>query len=382
MKYLFVIFLTFLPCSLFADQVDSLLQIIISNNLELRALQKEHSAEVNSLIGENSLSGPTIEYSPFYTKGYHGMASSELVVSQEFDFPTLYGKRNRQIDLESKYLASQYELSLREISLQARLLCYDVICKNQLIDMLCERLEQNDRLTELLKKRMNAGDANALELNKAKLERMQVAQELVEARNEHQAAMQRLQSLNGGLPLQLSAHRFPELPEVLPTELPTQLPEVLSAESALTASRHGLSLARRNWLPSLSVGYRRNTEESMKLNGFLVGASFPLFSNAHRVQAARQRTDASELRLRQARQEAQVEQQARYEELLRIHAILDHSDTELLRETLGLLTKALQHGQITALQYYSECNDIYAKLISHINLHCDYVKLYAEIFLR
>lgn len=382
MKYLFVIFLTFIPCSLFADQVDSLLQIIISNNLELRALQKEHSAEVNSLRGENSLSGPTIEYSPFYTKGYHGMASSELVVSQEFDFPTLYGKRSRQIDLETQSLTSQYEVARREVSLQARLLCYDVICKNQLIDMLGERLEQNDKLTELLQKRMNAGDANALELNKAKLERMQVAQELVEVRNEHQAAMQRLQSLNGGLPLQLNAHRFPELPEVLPTELPTQLPEVLSAESALTASRHGLSLARRNWLPSLSVGYRRNTEESMKLNGFLVGASFPLFSNAHRVQAARQRTDASELRLRQARQEAQIAQKARYDELLRIHAILDHSDTDLLHETLDLLSTALQHGQITALQYYTECNDIYAKLISHINLHCDYVKLYAEIFLR
>ena len=70
-----------------AGDIDPVLQEIERNNLELKALRSENRASVLDMKGENSLEAPSVEYSPFFRNGVSGVASSELVVSQEFDFP-------------------------------------------------------------------------------------------------------------------------------------------------------------------------------------------------------------------------------------------------------------------------------------------------------
>lgn len=371
------------------SSIDSILSIVSANNLELKALSHEHAARTYEMQSENTLSGPSVEYSPFYTKGYHGMASSELIVSQEFDFPTLYNQRRQQTRLEQSAMESQYETRRREIMLQARLLIYDIIRQNQLLELLEERLAQGEHTTQLIQKRLQAGDANVLELNKAKLEQKTTTQELAQAQNTRQAILLELQMLAGNKSVNVPNKAYPETDEISNVQLSQEdvspdisLPEIREAEQALAASQHEEKLSRQSWLPSLSIGYRRNTEENTRLNGFLVGASFPLFSNATRQKAAHQRTLSNELRLQETQQQAQILVQQRRTELERLHAVLDHSDTQLLRETLDLLSKAMQYGQITALQYYTECTEIYKQLANHIDLHCQYVKAYAELYLR
>ena len=46
----------------------------------------------------------SVEYSPFFAKGIDGMASSELVVTQGFDFPTLHAAR--QLGCVEKHLST------------------------------------------------------------------------------------------------------------------------------------------------------------------------------------------------------------------------------------------------------------------------------------
>jgi len=363
--------------------IDSLLQAIATNNLELKALTHEHDARFQELHTENTMNGPSVEYSPFYTKGYHGMASSELIVSQEFDFPTQYAQRRQQINLEGHALEGEYEARSREIVLEARLLIYDIIQQNQLIELLDERLAQGERVTTLIQKRMDAGDANILELNKARLEQMQTAQERTTQLNTRQELLTQLQLLNAGHALKVDLVSLPEVETSISSdEYETRLPEVEAAQKALNASQHNEKLATQSWLPTISVGYRRNTDEKVKLNGFLVGASFPLFSTSSRVKAARERTQSNQLRLEMAQQEAQLTQKQRYEELQRLQTLLDHSDTQLLRETLDLIQKAMKEGQISSLQYYTECEEIYNQLFNHIILHCSYVKTHASLYMR
>lgn len=361
------------------NSIENIIKSVEENNLELKALQSDNQASVLDMKSENILSGPSIEYSPFFTKGYNGVASSELVVSEEFDFPTKYSQRNKQARLEADALESEYKVRQRDILLQARLLCYDIIEQNQRIDLLKERLIQSDSIAYLLQKRMDAGDANALELNKAKMERMENAQELAEAQNLRKELLLQLQSLNGNKVIALDEKQLPEIKE-LTSSYPTSLAEVQSAESSLTASKHNETISKQTWAPNITMGYRRNTEEAKSLNGFLVGVSFPLFNTQNKVKAARQRRQSAELRLEQARQEAETAQQSRYQRLTELHSVLDHSDIQLLRETLPLLDKALHHGQINALQYYAEYDDLYSKIQKHISLHCQYLKLYAELY--
>lgn len=82
------------------NSVDDVLKQIAQNNLTLRALQHDNEADVLDIKAENSLDGLSVEYSPFFRSGYSGVAESELVVSQEIQFPTKYADRNKQAKIQ------------------------------------------------------------------------------------------------------------------------------------------------------------------------------------------------------------------------------------------------------------------------------------------
>lgn len=367
-----------------AQTLDDVLASIATRNMQLRALAADHEATTLERRAENTIGGPSLEYSPFFDNGKTGLGSSELIVSQEFDFPTLYRQRRLQTDLERRVLDSQYAAARTEVLLEARLLCIDIIRTNQLIDMYGQRLADCDTILTLLQRRIDAGDATSLELNKARLTQKAVSQQLAATEADRTALLAQLQTLNGGEPIGFTERTFPEcrmepsFDDFAEAALAANA-DVAAAEATLTATGHSLAMSRRAWLPSLSVGYRRNTDGPARLNGFMLGAAFPLFSTSPKVKAARARQQAAQQELEATRHEAEETLRSRYNELLRIHAVLDHSDTALLQETLSLLSRALQYGQITALEYYTETADIYEKMQAHIDLHGRYARLYTEM---
>ena len=97
------------------------------------------------------------------------------------------------------------------------------------------------------------------------------------------------------------------------------------------------------------------------------------------MKAARERKESAELQVAQAKHEAVATLRTSYEQLQGLQQVIDHSDVKLLQESLTLFAKALQQGEITALAYYVEINSIYEKLQRHIDLHCQSVKLLAEL---
>ena len=367
-----------------ADTVDDVLKQVAANNLTLQALVHDNQADVLDIKASNSIGGPSVEYSPFFTKGYSGVAESELVVSQEIDFPTKYAARNKQAKMQQtvgdKLLAKQR----RDILLQAQLLCIDLIRLNQTLSMLRERLANSETLLQMYQKRMEAGDANALELNKVKLDCMEVRTLVNEAQGERTSLLQQLRQLNGGKPIDVTDTVLPDYPQITNFETYRALAlasdaDVAVAQTALRAADMNLKLQKNEWLPNISFGYRRNTEHGEGINGFLVGVSFPLYSNSSNVKAARQRRESAELQVVQAQNEAEASLRTNYEQLQGLQQVIDHSDVKLLQESLTLFAKALQHGEITALVYYVEINSIYEKLQRHIDLHCQSVKLLAEL---
>lgn len=367
-----------------ADNIGDVLKQVASNNLTLQALVHDNQADVLDIKASNSIGGPSVEYSPFFTKGYSGVAESELVVSQEIDFPTKYAARNKQAKMQNILGEQLLIKQRRDILLQAQLLCIDLIRLNQTLSMLHERLANSETLLQMYQKRMDAGDANALELNKVKLDCMEVRTLVNEAQGERTSLLQQLRQLNGGKPIDVIDTVLPEYPQITNFESYRALAlasdaDVAVAQTALRAADMNLKLQKNEWLPNISFGYRRNTEHGEGINGFLVGVSFPLYSNSNNVKAARQRRESAELQVMQAQNEAEATLRTNYEQLQGLQQVIDHSDVKLLQESLTLFAKALQQGEITALVYYVEINSIYEKLQRHIDLHCQSVKLLAEL---
>lgn len=384
-RYLIATIVAFSTYSIaLADTVGDVLKQVAANNLTLQALVHDNQADVLDIKASNSIGGPSVEYSPFFTKGYSGVAESELVVSQEIDFPTKYAARNKQAKMQNIVGEQLLIKQRRDILLQAQLLCIDLIRLNQTLSMLHERLANSETLLQMYQKRMDAGDANALELNKVKLDCMEVRTLVNEAQGERTSLLQQLRQLNGGKPIDVIDTVLPEYPQITNFESYRALAlasdaDVAVAQTALRAADMNLKLQKNEWLPNISFGYRRNTEHGEGINGFLVGVSFPLYSNSSNVKAARQRRESAELQVVQAQNEAEATLRTNYEQLQGLQQVIDHSDVKLLQESLTLFAKALQQGEITALVYYVEINSIYEKLQRHIDLHCQSVKLLAEL---
>lgn len=365
--------------------IADILSSVEKSNLRLQSLKHSNEADVLDLRADNALAGPAVEYSPFYSKDYSGVASSELIISEEIDFPTKYANRRKQADLKSEILDKEYAAARRDILLEAELLCLDIIRSNKVNALLRQRMERAETVIALYDKKMKAGDADILTYNKAKMEKMTVANAQAEAESEQQELLRALQTLNGGKSITLTATDFPE--RTIDIDFPTFMqhslsinPDILAAQSNVKASEHDVASSRQSWLPSIKAGYRRNTAEREAQNGFMVGASFPLFSTSSAVKAAKQRQLSAQLALDDSRQQAEAELRSRYDELLHLRKSMDKMDNTLLTETLFLLDKALNYGQINALEYYTEIDNIYSTLQSNIDLQHRYHKLLATLY--
>lgn len=383
-RFLIAVSILLSACNCLADDINDVLRLIEKNNITLQALHHENDALLLDRKAENAIAGPSIEYTPFYKNGYTGLAESELIVSEEIEFPTKYAARNKQTALQKQANEQQYARMRRDILLEAELLCLDIIRANQTLQMLQQRLADSQTLKEMYEKRMEAGDANILELNKVKLDCMEVQTLVSEAESERTLLLQQLQQLNGGEMIEISSIVFPEIEMVKDYESFLHLAlasdaDIMMAETNVKSAAQDVAITKKEWLPNISLGYRRNTEMKEQVNGVLVGLSFPIISNSSKVKAARQRQQSAELQLQQARKDAESSLKARYLQLTSLQQVLDHSDVEMMKETLGLLAKALQHGEITSLQYYTEIDNIYEKLQRHIDVHCQSTKLLAEL---
>lgn len=366
------------------NSVDDVLKQIAQNNLTLRALQHDNEADVLDIKAENSLDGLSVEYSPFFRSGYSGVAESELVVSQEIQFPTKYADRNKQVKMQKTVGGKMYEKNRRDILLEAEQLCIDVIRLNKTLAMLDQRLKNSEALRQMYDKRMEAGDANILEVNKVKLDCMEVQTMVSEAQNERMLLLQQLQQLNGGKPVTIDSEVIPEYQPVKDFDSYKALylasdADIQMAETMLKSADMNVKMQKREWLPNISFGYRRNTEQKEGVNGIMVGVSFPLYSNSKRIKAARERRQSAELQVEQARKDAESQLQSGYQQLVGLQQVLDHSDVKMMQESIDLFSKALHHGEINALDYYTEVNSIYEKLQRHIDIHCQSAKLHAVL---
>ena len=368
-----------------AQVIDETLSLIEQNNLELQALKQQVEAARLEVQTENSLDDPSVEYSPFFTKGTSGMATSELVVTQGFDFPTLYAARHSAGKYRQEALKKEYEAERRELLLSAKNLCLDLIRLNQENDLIAERLHCAEKLLSLFEKRLDEGDVSILDVNKIKMKRMDLKAEQATNNAQHREALQKLLAMNGNLPFEFTADSYPVVDghadlNMLMDEVLTTDASLQAANATLVAAQKEVSISKQGWLPKFEVGYRRNTEFDEKFNGFLVGGSLPIFTNRKKTKIAKAQALSAQLMLDDARLKAQAEVQTAVNAIRQTEEALAVYDLPLMKSTVDLLYKAVSEGQISIIEYYAEADDVYENMTSRMEIECEYHKLLAAAY--
>lgn len=382
------------------EAVNAVLRQIEANNKELQANAHLISSQKLENKTGNNLPDPTLSYAHLWDSKNSDETVGELVISQSFDFPTLYATRGKMNRLKTNALDAQAAAFRQQILLQAKEVCLDIIMLQRLQELLDERLKNAEELSAMYNKRLETGDANILETNKINLELLNVRTEARLNRTALDNKLKELLVLNGDRPLTpgrplpgtvpdarvLGLTEYPAVP--LPADFRPLAEELLAADPTLqslqgesAAARKQISASKQGWLPRLELGYRRNTESGHPLNGVVVGFSFPLFENRNKVKMAKTQALNIDCQKENAALQAGSTLWQLYEEACSLHASMEEYEHTLRQQQdLSLLKQALMGGQISMIEYFVEISVVYQSQTNLLQLENRYQKAMAQLY--
>lgn len=365
--------------------IDQVLRNIETNNKELQANAQLVTSQKLEARTDNNLSDPSLSYSHLWGAKDKNETIGELVVSQNFDFPSLYVTRNQLNKLKSGAFDGQASIFRQGVLLLGKEACLDLIMLRQQKQILEERLRNAEELSKMYAKRLQTGDANVIETNKINLELLNVKTETALNETALRNKMQELNTLNGNIPVVFEESQYPSV--TLPSDYQILKSEVMASDRTLMAFNSESAVARKQiavnksqWLPKLELGYRRNTETGTPFNGVVVGFSFPLFENKSKVKIAKAQSLNIDLQKDNATLQIESELAQLYREAKTLHAsMVEYQQTFKAQQDLDMLKQALTGGQISMIEYFVEVSVVYQSRMNYLQLENQYQKAIAKI---
>jgi hypothetical protein len=369
------------------NSIDAVLRSIEANNKELQANNQLTVSKKLEAKLDNNLPDPSVSYVHQYGNREGMGIQGELVASQSFDFPSVYVQKNKLAKSKAASFDRQGAEFRQQILLQAKEICLDLVLLNQQRALLDQRRQNAEQLAELYAMRLETGDANILETNKIDLELLNAKTEARMNESARIAKLQELATLNGGIAIDFTDTTYMSDGDILSFEelcakAVTSNPQLLTLKSEQVAARRQLSVNKSKSLPSFELGYRMNTATGgERFNGFLVGISIPLFSNRNNVKQAKAQALYTDLQLESTTTTVESELHQLYNQSVALKTSMDEYNTVLKSQnSLALLNKAIQTGQISMIEYFVDVTTFYQSMQNYMQLQNEYQKVMAQLY--
>jgi outer membrane protein, heavy metal efflux system len=196
------LFATFSALTVIGQQsIDSVLSSVERNNKSLIAGTQYWESQRLSFKTGTTLYDPNISLD--YMKGRPVTAGNQLdfTATQAFDFPTVYANKKQLAQSQSNQGEFQLKALKQDVLLETKLVCLELIFLNRQNATLKTRILHAEKLMADIDRRISSGDGTALELNKVRINLVQLQTELRMNEGEVLARHQHLSQLNGGLPI-------------------------------------------------------------------------------------------------------------------------------------------------------------------------------------
>ena len=364
---------------------ETILRQIEANNPQLKAAAAEADAEKIENRSRALLENPEFEFN--YLWGADGIGNRrDFRVTQAFDVATLTGMKSRQVAGQNEMSALKYKSERLNVLLEAKQACIDLIYYNALKAELSTHLEQAQTLVTSFEKRLKAGGANVLDLNKAKVHLTTVRGQISQVEVERQTLIATLKSLNGGQDVTLEDCDY-GLAENLPADFDSwyesasqKNPVLEYVRQEVSVGQKQLSIDKTAWVPELTVGYMSELTTADKFRGVTVSVNIPLWSNANKVKQSKARIAAAESRKAAAEQQFYFDLLAQYNRAASLKA-----NSELMRASLSetdsrdYLLTAQSKGEISMIEYLVETDQYYEALEQTLTAERDYHQALAQL---
>src|SRR6056297_2198652 len=174
------------------------LKEIEKNNLQLQAAQKlkeQRSLKAHTGIYPKPLS---VNYGYFPDNNTVVDQKQTLNITQTIHWPGAYGDMKKLAGSQTELADLLYKKKKQDILFQAQKQLIELVFIKKKLERLDKRAKDAKQRVKATKKKVEAGDANVLELNKSKFHLLRMERDLRKFHIQHDEITQQLKKLNGG----------------------------------------------------------------------------------------------------------------------------------------------------------------------------------------
>lgn len=365
--------------------IQEVLTIIENNNKLLKAKQYEIQAMQKGLKTNISLADPMVEYDFFKGTPESAGMQHDVMISQAFDLAVILGKKKKYANAQIQQLDTLFLKHRQEVLLLTKHLCYDWVYYHKVEQLVSQRLESTHKIYEDFKKKLNAGDINIIELNKAKMQWLSIQNTQKNIKRKLLELQLQIQEKNGGKAIDLHLLEYPKSIDVAPladilaqSELKDYGLKVLEIQTKVQEKK--LALNKSLNLPTIELGYRFQAVQGQQFNGTHFAMNIPLWANKNKVQQAKIEQSQNEMELAYYHTMHEIEIESEYLQFQQLKSVVETFRKELKdMPTQELLQKAFKAGQISTINYFNELNFLYESKNNLLQMENELFKLKASL---
>ncbi|MFN0189209.1 MAG: TolC family protein [Bacteroidia bacterium] len=387
-KSIIIKFISLVICTSVNAQstVENVLTEISKNNKTIQATAQYYNAQDLEFKTGLNPNNPTAEYD--FLKGSPSNAGNQhdFTITQQFDFPSAYFKRSQLA--KTQIAKSEYEIiaNRQDILLEAKKVCIALVHHNKLQTQLTQQKQNFEKLLANVQTKLDTGDGNILDVNKAKLQLIQIIKKFQENVSAISELNIKLAELNGGTEILFTDTVYfspPSIPDFaqLEKDYEKEDPLLKILQQQKIISKKQLELSKSLWLPKMELGYHYQGILGQTYSGFHTGISVPLWENKNTVKQKKSQLLYSESQLIAHTNEHYYHIKHIYERYTNLKITLMEYQTifSTLNNTT-LLNKALALGEITTMQYLMEINFYTEAQSDFIQTEKEYHETIAELY--
>lgn len=342
--------------------IPSVLESVAANNPALLANRQSWEALKLEYQTGLTLPNPVVQGQFLWGSPATAGNQTDVFAVQPFDFPTTYRKRKELAKARGAVSMPALDAQRREVLLEAKLVCLELVFRNKLSLFYSQRKADLEKLQADFQTKLDRGDGNLLDVNKSRLQLLEVNQLATENEVVLQQLQNQLTALNGGRRIVFQDTIYPETPDIPSFE---QLEDLIEATDPMLRKLgmekqiaiQQLQLAKAWKLPNFEAGYHYQGILGQRFNGVHVGLSIPVWEQKNRVQHAEANIASAELGLQEHRIAHYYEIKELYDRQTKLRLAMNEYQQALSAAgNTQLLDKALAFGEINSITYFMELN--------------------------
>jgi len=365
------------------ESINKILSEIEENSPGITALRAQFENEKAQARTDLLPPNPIVEFGRFPAVQGAGVKQA-WGVSQHFEFPTVYAKRNQLAKSTDRLANASYNATRQELLLEAKQTILELIGAKRMLSEYKKREAFAYGIQSVFQRMVDAGETSILELNNAKLRVAEISQSVLELESKVKYLNSKLLIMNGYKPISItdSAFVIPQLPakDSLLNDLRQNDPRIAFAGSLVEVADMELVLTKHQGLPELGIGYESEKTDAEHFAGFRAGVSIPLWGNSGKRRAAKVNLNLAQMEEQKNKSMIELEFDENY--------IVAQSASERLAElkravsefsNIDLLRRALEIGQISTVDFFYEITYLYEVTDKLMELELKYMLHFAAL---